>query len=84
MIATTQGGVGNHMIRTKSVEEYDRKRIFKSMEVLLEGEKTLPWIMGIIGGRVGLALNLLTNRLAKYGDSNRRERLKRELEALIA
>ena len=72
------------MVRTKSVEEYNERRIFKSMQAFLEGEQSLNWILGIIGNEPELALRLLRNRLTYYGNGDLRVQLEHELGKLLA
>lgn len=69
------------MVHTKNAEEYTKRRIFKSMQTFLEGTQTLNWIMGVIEDQKSVALDILRNRLSEYGDTARREELRRELES---
>jgi len=71
------------VVRIKSVEEYNERRIFKSMQAFLEGEQSLGWILGVIGNDAKLALRLLRTRLTNYGYYDLRVQLEHEIEKLL-
>ena len=68
------------MIDLPPIEDIARKRLLRSMQAFLEGEQSLPWILGVIGNQRALALELLVTRLSEYGDHTLYDELRQELE----
>ncbi len=69
------------MIRMRSIEEMNEKRIRRSVQAYMEGEQNLKWILGVIGPDRPLASQLLVNQFARYSNTSRYHELRASLLA---
>jgi hypothetical protein len=61
------------VIATRSVEQANAKRVFRSIQAYLDGERTCSrnWVLGVIGADIALANHLLLTRFADHRDTPR-------------
>jgi hypothetical protein len=77
---------GDSMIRMRSIEQINEKRILKSIQAYFEGERTctVKWLRGVVGYDVPLANRLLLTCFAGYSSTPKYRELQAVFERPIA